>query len=108
MEKIAKPVKEKIDNTALVEDFRAEGGQITHIHVRNPKARSMSLAFKDLGSRIELATSVTHRNDTFTKKIGTKVALEHFSSGKTVFIPRSSFHKTALTQLQSMFDVTTW
>lgn len=36
---------------------------------------------------VEIATAITNPCDTFTKKIGTRVAVEAFVKGRTVFIP---------------------
>lgn len=84
------PVKEprlRIDNTKLVEDFRLKGGKILHVHSDMPDGRGMTLAFIAKSGRVEVATSVQHRNDSFTKKIGTKLAIEHFIAGKTINLP---------------------
>lgn len=87
-------VKEKpepIDNTELVDVFRAVGGQILHIPPRTflnrPSTKGMTLAYIRKGQRVELATAVTHRADQFCKKNGTKVAIEHFNTGRHVTIP---------------------
>lgn len=82
---IKKAPREVIDNTKLVEDFRLRGGKILHVH--DPLGRGMTLAFIPRSGRVEVATSVQHRNDSFTKKIGTKLAIEHFDAGKTVNLP---------------------
>ena len=79
---------EPIDNTSLVNEFRASGGQILHVPPRQNR-RGVTAAFRILNSRIELATAVQHRADTFTKKIGTRTAIEHFHSGRTIFLPTS-------------------
>lgn len=81
------PKPEPIDNTELVEQFRAEGGRIYHALPYHSGRRGVTFAFKVKGGRVEFATAVQHRNDTFTKKIGTKTAIEHFHAGKTVFLP---------------------
>lgn len=78
---------EEIDNTELVETFRAEGGRLYHARPFGSGRRGVTFAFKIKGSRIEFATAVQHRNDTFTKKVGTRTAIEHFHAGKTVFMP---------------------
>lgn len=78
---------EEIDNTELVETFRAEGGRLCHARPFGSGRRGVTFAFKIKGSRIEFATAVQHRNDTFTKKVGTRTAIEHFHAGKTVFMP---------------------
>jgi hypothetical protein len=85
----SKPIVEKIDNTELVSTFHAEGGRVVHVRPDHGK-RSMTVAYKLKGSRIEFATSVQNRHDTFTKKIGTKLAIEHFHQGKTVIFPFST------------------
>lgn len=81
-----------INNKELVLAFRAEGGGIMHIrpvktYDGNGLTRGMTVAFKQKGGRIEFATSVQHRADDFTKKIGTKTAIAHFREGKTVTVP---------------------
>lgn len=82
------PKPDPIDNTGLVDAFRAEGGQIVHIvPKRRPDGtytRGMTVAYKRLSGHVELATAVQHRNDVFTKKMGTKTAIEHFHAGKTI------------------------
>lgn len=88
MEKKTKP--EPINNTELVNEFRSGGGRV--LHLQGSGGRAMTLAFVQRGGRVELATSVTHTNDCFTRKVGTKVAIEHFRAGKTVFLPLASRH----------------
>lgn len=84
---------EPINNTELMVGFRAEGGGLFHVRPEkipfsNGKyTRGMTVAYKVLSGRIELATAVQHRNDSFTKKIGTLTAIDHFRKGKTVCIP---------------------
>lgn len=86
-----KPPVEPINNNELVLGFRAEGGGVFHIRPRKnfdgKWSRGMTVAFKLKGGRAEVATAVTHRVDCFTKKIGTKTAIDHFRAGKTVFLP---------------------
>jgi hypothetical protein len=90
-----KPKPEPIDNTQLVKDFRSMGGRILHCHPAF-KRRGITFAFVQKGSRIEVATAVQHRSDDFTKKIGTKVAIEHFNKGKTIFLPTSDNDSIAI------------
>lgn len=80
---------EPIDNTQLVKDFRAQGGQIFHVRPTKNR-RGITFAFIQKGRRFEVATAVQHSSDDFTKKIGTKTAIEHFTKGKTVFMPLQS------------------
>ncbi len=76
-----------IDNTVLVTDFRKLGGQILHVPPQGKRVRGMTVAFIPKNGRVEIATAIQHRNDNFTKKVGTKTAIEHFNAGKTVFLP---------------------
>jgi hypothetical protein len=78
---------EPIDNSELVMRFRAEGGNILHFRPQFPDSRGLTVAFKAKSGRIEIATALTHRNDGFTKKIGTKTAIQHFDNKQTVFLP---------------------
>jgi hypothetical protein len=107
-----KPVEkpEPIDNTELVKEFRAEGGHILHVHSyrNNDGHRALTVAFIPRSGRIEVATSVTHRNDTFTKKIGTKAAIEHFRAGRTIDVPLLKQGKGPTRQLWEMFNRAVW
>jgi len=95
MNALTAPIKEEkpapIDNSELVKKFREEGGQIIHIrphrYVSGRVSRGVTVAFRVKKSRVEIATAVQHRDDDFTKKIGTKTAIEHFNAGKTIFLP---------------------
>lgn len=95
-----KPVKLVINNTELVTRFRAEGGGIFHIRPEKPQDRGITVAFKLKNSRVTFATAVQHRDDSFTKKIGTKTAIEHFDAGQVVTVPRKS--KTLAGTLQGL------
>jgi hypothetical protein len=88
---VVKDKPEPIDNTALVEAFRAKGGRLLHIPadkaLNGRKRRGLTAAFIIKSGRIEIATGVQHRSDDFTKKVGTKTAIEHFNAGKTIHLP---------------------
>ena len=102
MEKIEIPVKvkpEPIDNTDLVNAFRADGGGILHVRPSVPfmgskSARGVTIAYRLKGSRVEFATAVQHGSDDFTKKIGTKTAIEHFRAGKAITMPTRRVKRT--------------
>lgn len=85
--------KPPVNNTELVEQFRASGGHILHIRPKKPNkhraypTRGMTAAFVVKGARITLATSLAHPNDDFCKKDGTKTAIEHFLDGRVVTLP---------------------
>lgn len=90
-----KPLKEIIDNTESVSAFRGLGGRILHIRPdknNQRRKRGVTFAFIHRGNRVEFSTALQHGHDEFTKKIGTKVALEHFQQGKTVTLPYYGLH----------------
>lgn len=92
-----KPAKVHIDNTEAVTAHRANGGGLFHVRPRRRGdgkwTRGFTVAYKVKGGRIEFATSVQHRADVFCKKVGTKVALQHFNEGKTVTMPFSAMKR---------------
>lgn len=95
------PVKikpEPINNTDLVNKFRAEGGGIFHVRPVFSR-RGVTIAYRLKSSRVEFANAVQHGADDFTKKIGTKTAIEHFLAGKTVTMPTRAKTATDLHEL---------
>lgn len=82
-----KPEREQINNKEAVGQFRATGGRILHFRPSFVRSRGFSVAFVHKGGRITFSTALQHRADDFTKKMGTKTALEHFLEGKTVTLP---------------------
>lgn len=103
----AKVKPEPIDNTELVLAFRAEGGNVLHIrpvhYGSGLVSRGMSIAFKVKSGRVELATSLQHRSDSFTKKLGTKTAINHFLAGKTIVVPVPKYQGVVPT-LRDLFE----
>ena len=83
--------REVIDNTDRVRAFREQGGHILHVRPEQKfdrsKSRGMTLAYAVKGRRAIVAASLTHPNDGFSKKLGTKTALDHFEAGKTIVVP---------------------
>lgn len=82
--------REKINNTQLLKDT---GLKIRHFHRGTdrfgyPRMRNLTVAFREVGHNIEIATAVVHPSDCFCKKIGTKLAVEAFQAGKRVSIPK--------------------
>lgn len=84
----SKPERPVIDNTELVRAFGAGGGRILHIRPYGGR-RGMTFAYRQSNSRIEVATSVAHRHDAFTKKVGTQIAINNFLDARTIFLPLS-------------------
>jgi hypothetical protein len=82
------PKREPINNAEIVEQFRDGGGRILHIRP-NARRRGVTIAYVPKGRRVEIATAVTHTNDCFAKKVGTKTAIEHFRDGRTIVLPIS-------------------
>lgn len=95
MEKVTKTSREVINNSALVEEFRLRGGRIYHIlpvydNFSKKWSRGITIAYIRKNGRIEVATSLQHKSDCFTKKMGTRTAITHFNEGKTIFLPANS------------------
>lgn len=92
----AKPKPEPIDNSILVTEFRAQGGKVLHFNPNeygSARSRGMTVAFVVRSGHIELATAVQHRIDAFTRKMGTRTAIQHFQQGKTISLPLASYNK---------------
>lgn len=97
--KKAKAPRIRIDNTEAIAD-----AGVKIIHFSYGKEGGMTVAYRQNGRKsrtIEIATAVTHPKDTFTKKIGTRLAVERFEAGETVFIP--NFEGNAFQTIQYMF-----
>lgn len=77
---------EPINNQRLVADFQAIGGRVFHLRPTE-RHRGVTFAYVRRNSRIEFSTAVQHASDTFCKKNGTKVAIEHFNDKHTVTLP---------------------
>lgn len=53
----------------------------------SPRDRSFTVAFRPTGDLVEVAVSVVHPKDKFTRKIGTRTAVDKFLAGETIKIP---------------------
>ena len=95
---------DKIDNTQLVNDFRARGGRVVHCRATYETDRAVTVTYIDHGNRMEISTAVQHSADDFTKKVGTKLAIERFNEGKTVVLPRKRSSKPS----QALRDMAYW
>lgn len=62
-----------------------ERAGVNVVHIAPDTANSFKQAAP--GLNIELAVAVCNPEDTFTKKIGTRVAVANFIAGKRVFLP---------------------
>ncbi len=93
-----------LNNTEVVEAFANEGGRILHIRPTGGN-RGITFAYKRKGGRVTFATAVQHRHDDFTKKMGTKTALEHFWEGKTVSLPISGKNADVVYNLKILANV---
>ena len=80
-------MKTDINNQQLLAD---SGLKIVHVRGRFPGDHDITVAYKPPlheGHSFEIATAITHPKDTFTKKIGTKTAIENFQAGRAVRVP---------------------
>jgi len=74
----------KINNAEIL---KKHGLKIMHFRPTDHHA-GMTIAFQQSNRNvIEVATAVVHPFDTFTKKVGTKLAAENFIAGHTAFLP---------------------
>lgn len=87
---------ERINNA---ERLKASGLRIVHILPRNngnlyPRDRlGMTVAYRPVFRRpsvIEVSTALCRKGDVFSRKMGTKTAIENFQNGHTVFIPATN------------------
>jgi hypothetical protein len=81
--------------------------KVVHIHPSQyRKTRGMTIAYQQVNRNVlEIATSIVHPFDTFTKKTGTRLAVEAFVAGRTTYIPiRHEFDKNkAINSLRFYF-----
>lgn len=89
--KVEKTKKEVINNAKLLEE---SGLRVVHILPINDypgvSHGGMTIAYRPTarGMRtVEISTSVCSPRDTWTRKNGTKLAIEHFLAGHTLRIP---------------------
>lgn len=77
------------DTRTVGELLAATGLKIVHIRPYEAIGhKGMTFAFKKVNHNVmEVSTAILHRNDTFTKRTGSKVAIGNFTAGKTVFLP---------------------
>ena len=91
-----------INNSQAVQDFRREGGGILHMRPEFDQDRGLTLAFKVGRRHVQVATALQHKADNFTKKIGTKLALERFANGQSITLPLTN-PKDAVFMLKTVF-----
>ena len=76
-------------------ELLAEHGlNVVHFRPAEEYHNGMTVAFKTVGRNakvIEVATALVHPLDKFTRKIGTRTAVEAFLSGRTILLPIPTF-----------------
>jgi hypothetical protein len=93
----------KVNNGELL---AKHGLQVMHFHpgIGLP---GMTVAYRvpfRSSNVLEIATAITHPNDTFTKKIGTRIAVEAFVAGRTAYVPIVHKKKPASLTLKHYFN----
>ena len=83
---------EKEYRTKLLEAAKANGIGIVHVHPSWNNKGGITIAFKKSskfksGSMVDVAVATCSSQDTFSRKIGTTLALEKFNDGETVQLP---------------------
>lgn len=83
------------------------GLKLVHIRPENDfRGRGMTVAFREVNKNvIEIATAIVHTNDTFTKKVGARLAIENFIAGRTVYVRRLFPAMSATVSIQAMFGM---
>jgi hypothetical protein len=83
-----KAPKVKINNT---NSLREQGLSVVHFNTNfldTHITRPVTIVYKMKNRNvIEMATAVCHSADIFTKKVGTKTAIQNFYEGKTIMLP---------------------
>lgn len=102
----APPAKEpvpRIDNTSLLHE---SGLRIIHFppdmtrREGSAARKGFTVAYRPHDDKsggktvVEISTSLCKRGDTFSKKMGTKTAVENFLKGKTIFVPLNRYTGT--------------
>jgi hypothetical protein len=93
---LAQAARDIVTAEPVIEDTRNNGELLKEhglkvVHIRPDSdvfaGRGMTVAYRDVNRNvIEIATAIVHTTDTFTKKIGTRIAVENFIAGRTVFV----------------------
>jgi len=88
---VAQP-EPRIDNGALLE---STGLRVRHFHgptlLGFERSRSFTVAYRDTGNNLEIATAVVHPKDRFNRKTGTQLAVASFMAGNVVCVPKSGY-----------------
>lgn len=80
----------RVDNGPLLQENDLKVYHVRPATNENPTCavRGMSIVYRRKNRNcVEIATSIVHTNDEFQKHEGTRIAMEHFLSGKTVLLP---------------------
>lgn len=89
------------------EIMQANDIRLVHVmpHRGSPQHRGVSVAWRRVNRNvIEIATSVVHTNDAFTRRIGGRIAIVRLMEGHSTLMPIHAKYDVANT-LQRMFNV---
>lgn len=95
LQKRAKAITD--DNRAtLIRQAIEQGVGLVHIHSDTYSNGGMTVAFRKSsptpgGAMVDVAVVTCSEQDTFSRKVGSKLALEAFFDGKTVSLPLNRF-----------------
>lgn len=87
-----RPPAQRINNTTLL---AASGLRVVHflpqrLNTATGRGEGLTVAYRPVVKRptvIEISTTVCRKGDTFSRKMGTRGAVENFQAGRTVFVP---------------------
>jgi hypothetical protein len=78
-------MKEVINNTQVLADT---GLRIVHFVPTDRHEKGFTVAFRPTNKPVvEISTSICKNGDTFSKKMGTRTAIENFQKGRTILLP---------------------
>jgi hypothetical protein len=80
------------EHAVMVQDFEAQGVRVMHIFNKHRPRGGFTVAYRPCSNfkstkMVECAVSTCSAEDTFNKRIGTKIALSNFGNGKTIDLP---------------------
>lgn len=108
LSQVAKDIlTEETDTRNNGELLEAHGLKLVHIRPNSDfTGRGMTVAYRTLNKNvIEIATAIVHTNDTFSKKVGARIAINNFIAGRTVYIRKLFRSEGAVSSIQATFGI---
>lgn len=87
------------DRQSLLSDAKRNGVQVVHIFDQDNPKGGLTIAFRKVKpnqistNMVEVAVATCSHADTFSRKLGTQLALSAFFNGPTIMLPLSSGYR---------------